>query len=122
MPVAAAGPWVSGQVFEVVGGSGRYYRARWKDRVHYGFPNEYLVAIVVQCNEDGLPLIRDIENAEPCGEPPSPEGEGEATLTISLDAVGEGEVTSGPPDFVGEGNNFLIPNLDSSFGSSGTVT
>jgi len=122
MPVAASGPWVAGQVFEVEAGSGRYYRARWKDRVHYGFVNEYLVCIVVQCDEDGRPLIRDIENAEPCGEPPGPEGEGEATLTITLNADGEGEVDIPPPDFVGEGTNFLVANLDDSFQSSGTVT
>jgi len=122
LPIAASGPWVDGQVFEVEAGSGRYYRARFKDRVHYGFPNEYLVAYVVQCNDEGLPLLRDIENAEPCGEPPTPEGEGEAAITITLEADGEGEVTSGPPDFVGEGEPSLLPLLDSSFTSSGSVT
>jgi hypothetical protein len=122
LPIGETANFVSGQVFECPAESGRYYRARFKERMHQGFPNEYLIVVVVQCTEDGVPMIRDIENAEPCGEPPGPEGEGEATLTITLNADGEGEVSSAPPDFVGEGTNFLIANLDSSFASSGTVT
>jgi len=109
MPIEASGPWVSGQIFEVVGGSGRYYRARFKDRVHYGFVNEYLVAIVVQCNEDGIPLIRDIENAEPCGEPMPDEGEGIADITLDVSCEGEGEVTTPPEEPVGDGTATIFP-------------
>lgn len=95
MPVAAGGPWVSGQVFEVESGSGRYYRARWKDRVHYGFPNEYLVAIVVQCNEDGVPLIRDIEGAVPCVGSSAHDGEADELWDIAITCTGEGTVVGG---------------------------
>jgi len=67
MPLAAIVPWTQGQVFEVPAESGRYYRARLKERVHMGFVNEYLVIYVVQCNANGKPLNRDIEGAIPCG-------------------------------------------------------
>lgn len=69
MPIAAVVPWTDGQVFEVPSESGRYYRARFKDRLHLGFPNEYLIIFVVQCGSDGIPILRDIEGAEPCGGP-----------------------------------------------------
>lgn len=69
IPVAAPIPWAAGQVFEVPAESGRYYRARFKERVHIGFPNEYLVVVVSQCGADGIPVLRDIEGAEPCGGP-----------------------------------------------------
>lgn len=69
VPRSAALAWVAGQVFEVPAESGRYYRARYKDRVHLGFPNEYLVIFVVQCGSDGIPVLRDIEGAVPCGGP-----------------------------------------------------
>jgi len=59
-----------GQVFEVEPETGRYYRARFKEIMHYGFPNQYLIVVVVQCTSDGIPLLRDIEGAEPCTEPP----------------------------------------------------
>lgn len=102
-PVAAATPWEDGQVFEVPPGSGRYYRARFKERVHLGFPNEYLVCYVVQCQGDGRPIARDIENAEPCGEAPSLVGEGALVVTLNTDWAGDWYVEAGPPDFEGEG-------------------
>jgi len=93
LPVAAGTPWVNGQVFEVEEGSGRYYRARFKERVHYGFPNEYLVVIVVQCNALGQPLIRDVEGAAPC--PPPGEGlmgSGDDSFDVAFDSQGSGLV------------------------------
>jgi len=119
LPIAAAGPWVSGQIFEVEAGSGRYYRARWKDRVHYGFVNEYLVAIVVQCNDEGLPLIRDIENAEPCGGPETLDGEGSFEASLSVSVSGSGEVDGPPPDIEGLGEIQVLPVPE--FEADGTV-
>jgi len=109
MPASTSAIWISGQVFEVPAESGRYYRARFKDRLHLGFPNEYLVVWVVQCNGAGVPLIRDIENAEPCGVSPPPEGEGEMSLSLTLSLDGAGTVTSG--DAVGEGDVFMFFTL-----------
>jgi len=109
LPIAAAGPWVAGQIFEVVGASGRFYRARFKERVHYGFVNEYLVVIVVQCNSAGVPLIRDIENAEPCGEPMPDDGEGIAEVTVTPLAAGEGTVGAPPAPPEGEATATVFP-------------
>jgi len=69
MPIAAVVAWTDGQVFEVPALSARFYRARFKERVHMNFVNEYLVVYVVQCGSDGIPILRDIEGAEPCGGP-----------------------------------------------------
>lgn len=102
LPVAETANFTSGQVFECPAESGRYYRARFKERMHQGFTNEYLVVVVVQCNSHGVPHIRDIENAEPC-EDTTPEGEGEFSPSVGITYEGEGEVTSGPSDIEGEG-------------------
>jgi len=119
LPIAAAGPWVDGQIWEVEAGSERYYRARWKERLHYGFVNEYLVVIVVQCNAEGLPLIRDIENAEPCGEPAPPEGGGAVALSLDAGAEGEGSV-AGPSAPTGSGTELVI--IFNFADGAGTVT
>jgi len=66
LPVSTSAIWVSSQIYEVPAESGRYYRARFKERVHLGFPNEYLVVYVVQCQDDGLVIARDIEGAVTC--------------------------------------------------------
>jgi hypothetical protein len=87
-PLSAIVAWQAGQVFEVPAESGRYYRARIKERVHMGFSNEYLVIFVVQCNADGVPVLRDIEGAEPCGGPTP--GEHDATGVGPI----EGEILS----------------------------
>jgi hypothetical protein len=82
-PVEAAVVVSEGQVFEVPKESGRYFRARFKEVMHYGFPNEYLIAIVVQCNAEGVPFLHDIENAEPCV--PSEPGPNAASGSGSID-------------------------------------
>jgi len=90
LPLAAIALWVAGQIFEVPAASGRFYRAKLKDRIHLGFPNEYLVAYVVQCNELGEPYQRDIEGSVPCDHVPA-----DRTATGAIDLVmeinGEGE-------------------------------
>jgi hypothetical protein len=111
LPIAAATPWVNGQVFEVVGGSGRFYRARFKDRLHYGFPNEYLVAYVVQCDEDGRPLIRDIEGAVPCDVVSGRVGAG--TPEVSAAIVVEGLATHGDTGHAGFGQFFPDAGIES---------
>jgi len=54
-------PYVSGQlgvdyVFEVPQAYGRYLRAMYGYRVHLGFPNEYLLISVYQCDGNGNQL------------------------------------------------------------------
>jgi len=93
--------WQQGQIFECPAESGLYYRARFKEHMHQGFPNQYLVAVVVQCNSAGVPLIRYIENAVPCGGG-EPAGEGEIGAELGLELEGEG--TAGwDTDIVGAG-------------------
>lgn len=65
MPIANLINWTSLTVVEVVPGSQRYYRARWKEIMHEGFPNEYLMCIVEQCDEDGVPILRDVQPYPP---------------------------------------------------------
>jgi len=107
IPRQAPIPWVNGQVFEVPAESGRYYRARFKERVHIGFPNEYLVVVVVQCGSDGIPVLRDIEGAEPCGGP-SPSvhnanGSGGVDAALSANATAVRNPTGGVHNAIGSG-------------------
>jgi len=95
MPLSTIAIWESSQVYEVPAESGRYYRARFKERVHLGFPNEYLVVYVVQCNDAGVPLIRDIEGAAPCSGSSAEEGTADELWDVSLTVEAEGTVTSG---------------------------
>lgn len=108
IPVVAPIPWSQGQVFEVPPESGRYYRARFKERVHIGFPNEYLVVVVVQCGADGVPILRDIEGAEPCGGPgPTDhvaEGNGDIDGALTGGGGAEKNPTGGSHDVIGEGS------------------
>jgi len=102
IPFTESATWQSSQIFECPAESGKYYRARFKEVFHEGFPNQYLAAIVVQCNAEGLPLIRDIEGAEPC----SPfDGELDAELLAEFDSMVSGEFTHGgsvpPIDTIG---------------------
>jgi len=60
MPIAAGSAWIAAWVIECPVGSNRYYRLRWKERQHQGFANEYLLAIVEQCDEDGVSIFRDV--------------------------------------------------------------
>jgi len=60
MPVEAGTAWLAAWIIECPVESNRYYLLRWKERQHQGFPNEYLLAIVEQCDEDGVPIFRDV--------------------------------------------------------------
>jgi len=109
IPISEIAIWTSGQIWEVPAETGRYYRARFKDVMHYGFSNQYLFAIVVQCNSEGIPLIRDIENAEPCAPPGPPSGAGAIDITVGVESNGEGTESgdAGPPVGAGEMNVFV---------------
>jgi len=43
-------------VFEVPAGSGAYFRTRWQEIQHEGFPNEYAIILVTPCTIDGLAI------------------------------------------------------------------
>jgi len=44
-------------VFEVPAGSGQFYRTRWQEVQHQGFPNEYAIILVDPCDENGRALL-----------------------------------------------------------------
>lgn len=119
-PVSVEAQWRAGQVFEVPVASGDYYRAKFKETMHSGFPNEYFVAVCVQCNGAGLPLLRDIENAVPCEAPDSIDGEGEEEMEFGVFAEGEGEVTSPPSDIEGGGSENM--QFVAAVNGQGTIT
>lgn len=139
MPIASSAVWSSGQIWEVPEDSGFYYRARFKDRVHLNFPNEYNVVYVVQCGSDGIPILRDIEGAEPCGgpEPTEHEAVGSGPITgdvssnggairnpfgvthnadgigeIEGDVEGDGEANRSTPNKTASGSGSITGNVD----------
>jgi len=44
---------VVGDIFEVATGDADYYKARWVQVFHKGFPNAYIGVLVEQCQADG---------------------------------------------------------------------
>lgn len=61
-----------GDVIEAAAGDGWYYRVRWVDRMHRGFPNEYKAALL----EQGSNLTPPAVGVFPPPPPPSPPGGG----------------------------------------------
>jgi len=122
MRVEDIGVWIAGQIFEVASETGRYYRARFKERMHYGFSNQYLIVVVVQCNSAGVPLIRHIEGAEPCTDSPTDAiGTSDVLWFYELDPTANGTVTSGGGgDATGSAEVDLLGELDPD--ANGTVT
>lgn len=46
-------PPVKDDIYEVIPGSADYYKVRWTQSIHKGFPNEYIVVLVEQCDAAG---------------------------------------------------------------------
>lgn len=59
LPFADQVVWHNLSIVEVPPSSGRYYAAVFKDRMHLGFPNQYLFALVVQCDANGINSFHD---------------------------------------------------------------
>lgn len=51
---------VSYSIWEIPAGTTRYYRVRWRQRVHEGFPNEYGAYLAEQCLDDGTPVLPEL--------------------------------------------------------------
>ena len=60
LPAEAAVNWASLNIAEVPAESGRYFLAQFKEYQHAGFPNQYLLVVVLQCDENGEPIMRDV--------------------------------------------------------------
>jgi len=82
MPESASVAWQACTILEIPAESGRYYFARWKDIMHLGFPNQYRVILVAQCDADGKFIQRDV-----CP-PPAPTGAMQANITAVMAGLG----------------------------------
>lgn len=60
-PLARDDVWLVGWIWEIPAGSLRYYRVSFKEHVHEGFPNEYLVHFCCQCDGDGLAVAYAVD-------------------------------------------------------------
>jgi len=60
MPLSHFTQWGVATIFSAPKGLSEFYKARWKNRMHAGFPNEYLVAVVEQCDGMGVSTYRDV--------------------------------------------------------------
>lgn len=94
LPVGSGAAWEAGQIWEVQAESGFYYRSRWKERVHFGFPNAYYVVLVDQCDSHGCPILRDVVPPI-CPETETITGVGNALLEIEIVPEGIGHVVGG---------------------------
>jgi len=65
MPITQVAPWVTAWLIECPQGSGRYYLPTFKERMHQGFVNEYLVMVVVQCDAERNWIGRDVDMTFP---------------------------------------------------------
>lgn len=104
LPTSESANWQNGQIFECPPESGRYFRARFKERMHLGFPNEYLVVVCIQCNADGEAFLRNIEGAIACNPGDEPGGEGAATVVVGVTATGEATTSGGGGSAAGVGD------------------
>lgn len=59
-PIAEVAAASSGIIYEVPQGSARYYKKRWVEVIHSGFPNEYWGCLVAQCTDTGTEDARDV--------------------------------------------------------------
>lgn len=60
IPFASSVNWASTNILEIPAESGRYFLAQFKEVMHQGFPNQYLVIVCLQCDENGDPIFRDV--------------------------------------------------------------
>lgn len=108
MPLADISNWRNLQIVECLPSTGRYYKARWKEIMHLGFSNAYLITILEQCDGAGTAIIRDV-----VGGPPTPDhvalGVGE--ITVSVSGVGAAARTPFSPPHVAVGDSIIVVTL-----------
>jgi len=102
IPIANDADWRQMRVAEIPPGSGFYYRASWKERVHLGFPNEYRVIIVAQCDDTGTVITKFVDDGGGGG---GATADGVAGLFLAMTPAGTatretGQTATGAADFV----------------------
>lgn len=60
LPIAELVAWEQAGIIEIPSGNPDYYIPRLKERMHRGFPNEYLVMYVDQANAAGVPEAKNV--------------------------------------------------------------
>jgi len=54
--------WQTGWIFYIQTLNPGFYIARWKERVHHGFTNEYLTVLVEQCDNEGFSEQHNVDS------------------------------------------------------------
>jgi len=88
LPLSARTSWEAYSIVECPAGSGEYYRARFKQVAHLGFPNEYLSSVVDQCDENGVSIVRYVDSIIPPPPPPPPPPPGGNTTCATAESLG----------------------------------
>lgn len=115
LPTVAIANWTAVTVMEIPGGTGRYYRARFKEVMHLGFPNQYLMIVAEQCNEKGQAITRDVV-PDPGPAPELPE-----LLAVVVVACGVSmDATAGT--IIGAGTLGCIENFQFGIAMTGSIT
>jgi len=61
LPVAFEAAWQNAGIIEITAHLGDFYIAKWKERIHMGFPNEYLAIQMDQSvDAHGTPGARNV--------------------------------------------------------------
>jgi len=110
LPAAVTAIWRALWMVECPPASGRYYRAVFKEIVHLGFPNQYLLVILTQADDHGLWITRDTDLTTGGG---GASAVGTAALTMTFTPAGnatQSDAAVGDADW------------DFSFAASGTAT
>jgi len=106
LPLASIVNWRNLQVVECPPASGRWFRARWKERMHMGFPNEYLVVILQQCDAEGNWILRDV-----IGGPTPVDHAAEGNAVLELEFTPLGSATNGLPPVEHSGTGEAVLDL-----------
>jgi len=111
MPVSENENWKRAHVLEIHEDEHLYYLARWKERMHLGFPNEYRVILVVQCHGTGEPCPMFIAHGIVAN--------GNPEVQVEITCSGSGVVTT-PESANGTGSTTI--EVESVMTGSGTVS
>jgi hypothetical protein len=85
MPLSAVSEWEQSNIWEIPAESGRYYLVVFKERMHQGFPNEYLLAQCVQCDAEGQAARRNV-----CAPVNPNQNDGGGTGNLQWQLIGDG--------------------------------
>lgn len=106
MPFADSTVWASLFICEVPPESGRFFRAVWKELVHLGFPNQYRLVILFQCDDFGAAAYHDVPN--PPTPPPGAIGVGVELIQLAGDGIATNTSAGGTGAGAGDESVVLV--------------